>query len=133
MTVSVQVAPAARVPVQVVVSANSPVGTMLLIVRLAVVLVFFSVTVLAALVVPTGCALNASEAGVRVTVWAREIGAAAITNKNNDRKMDRRSPAQGEKMRFTKASTENSAAWVRRDNAYDRVAEYVLGLVTASR
>lgn len=107
-------APAASVPVQVVVSANSPLGTMLLIVRLAVVLVFFNVTVLAALVVPAGCALKARVAGVRVTVWAREIGEATNKDKDNDRKMDRRSPAQGEKMRFTKTSTDYSAAWVRR-------------------
>jgi hypothetical protein len=105
VTVSVQDAPAAIIAVQVFVSANSPVGTTLLIVRLAVVLVFFSVTVLAALVVPRGCAAKFSVTGVRVTVCAADVGAREIMNeksRNNDKHADRQGPALGLSWRFTR-------------------------------
>jgi cell division protein FtsL len=56
------------VPVQVVVSANSPLTAMLVMVNAVVVLVFFSVVVCAALVVPMGSAAKESVEGLSVTV-----------------------------------------------------------------
>jgi hypothetical protein len=107
VTLIVQEAPAASVPVQVVVSAKSPLGTMLLIVRLVVVLVFFRVTVLAALVVPAGWPLKLSATGVRVTVCARAVG---IAKSKHNRHKDRQGPAQKESTRFTRASGDCSIA-----------------------
>ena len=80
VTLMVQVAPGARLAVQVVVSANSPLATMLLFVNVVVVLVFFSVTALAALVVPTPCEENARLPGAYDTVCAELLDARANTN-----------------------------------------------------
>lgn len=73
VTVSVQLAVGATVLPQVVVSPKSPLATMLVIVNVFVVLVFFSVDVFAALVVPTACPRKESVVGVNVTVCARVI------------------------------------------------------------
>jgi hypothetical protein len=80
VTLMVQVAPGARLAVQVVVSANSPLATMLLIVNVVVVLVFFIVTVLAALVVPTPCEEKLRIPGVYDTVCAELLEARANRN-----------------------------------------------------
>jgi hypothetical protein len=70
LTLTVHVAPGARLDPQVVVFGNSPLTAILVMVRVLVVLVFFNVTVWAALVVPTPCDPKASAGGVKVTVWA---------------------------------------------------------------
>jgi hypothetical protein len=69
-TLTVHVAPGARLDPHVVVFGNSPLTAILLMVSVLVVLVFFTVTVWAALVVPTPCTPKTSAGGVRVTVWA---------------------------------------------------------------
>src|SRR4029077_4201346 len=98
VTLSVQVALGPRVAVQVVVSANSPLGTMLAMFSVLVVLVFFTVTVLAALVVPTGCAEKVSVPGVSVTVCASARGAKAR------RKRDRKVQVLNGRLRFIGSS-----------------------------
>ena len=69
VTLRVQLAPAARLEPQVLVWAKSPLTVMLVIVRVALP-VFFSATVWALLLVPTGCSEKVKEAGERLTTGA---------------------------------------------------------------
>src|SRR4030081_2248668 len=69
LTVKVHVANGATVDPHVVGAANPPLTAMLVTASVLDVLVFFSVTVLATLVVPTPCAPKEIEAGVSVTTW----------------------------------------------------------------
>jgi len=68
LTVTVHDVAGARLDPQVVLLGNSPLTAMLVMVRVLVVLVFFSVTVVEPLVVPSACAAKATAAGVTVTV-----------------------------------------------------------------
>jgi hypothetical protein len=70
VTLNVQDAPAASVLPHVEVNAKSPLPTMLVILKAVFVLVFFTVTVLASVVVPTACDGKASVVGDKVTVCA---------------------------------------------------------------
>ena len=80
LTVTVQVVPGARLDPQVVEFGNSPLTVTLVTLSVLVVLVFFSVMVWLALVVPRPCAAKLMAAGVRLAVWPSD----ATVNRHTD-------------------------------------------------